>query len=75
FASGGLKCKIQVLYFYENLYISRTSWLRKPARTQSPRPLAVSLKKDTNKMNKEIISKIIGRLRQDESFPDWWKSE
>ena len=38
--------------------------------------LAVSLKKnDTNKMNKEIISKIIGRLKQEESFPDWWKSE
>lgn len=26
-------------------------------------------------MNKEIISKIIGRLKQEESFPDWWKSE
>jgi len=26
-------------------------------------------------MNKEVISKIIGRLKQDESFPDWWKSE
>jgi hypothetical protein len=32
-------------------------------------------KNDTNKMNKEIISKIIGRLKQEESFPDWWKSE
>jgi len=27
------------------------------------------------KMNKVIISKIIGRLNQQESFPDWWKSE
>jgi hypothetical protein len=26
-------------------------------------------------MNKEIISKIIGRLKQEESFPDWWKSK
>lgn len=26
-------------------------------------------------MNKEIISKIIGRLKQEDSFPDWWKSE
>ena len=26
-------------------------------------------------MNKEIISKIIGRLKQEESFSDWWKSE
>lgn len=26
-------------------------------------------------MDKEIISKIIGRLKQEESFPDWWKSE
>jgi len=27
------------------------------------------------KMSKEIISKIIGRLKQEDSFPDWWKSE
>jgi hypothetical protein len=26
-------------------------------------------------MGKEITSKIIGRLRQEDSFPDWWKSE
>ena len=26
-------------------------------------------------MKKEIISKIIGRLKQEENFPDWWKSE
>lgn len=26
-------------------------------------------------MNKEIISKIIGRLKQEDSFADWWKSE
>lgn len=26
-------------------------------------------------MNKEIISKIIGQLKQEKSFPDWWKSE
>lgn len=26
-------------------------------------------------MNKEIISKIIGRLKQEDNFPDWWKSE
>jgi hypothetical protein len=26
-------------------------------------------------MEKEIISKIIGRLKQEDSFPDWWKSE
>ena len=26
-------------------------------------------------MSKEIISKIIGRLKQEDSFPDWWKSE
>lgn len=25
-------------------------------------------------MSKEIISKIIGQLRQEDSFPDWWKS-
>lgn len=26
-------------------------------------------------MSKEIISKIIGRLKQEDRFPDWWKSE
>lgn len=26
-------------------------------------------------MGKEIISNIIGRLKQDDTFPDWWKSE
>ncbi|PXY40982.1 hypothetical protein DMB65_10445 [Flavobacterium cheongpyeongense] len=26
-------------------------------------------------MRKEIISKIIGRLKQEDRFPDWWKSE
>jgi hypothetical protein len=26
-------------------------------------------------MNKEIVSKIIGRLKQEDGFPDWWKSE
>lgn len=26
-------------------------------------------------MNKEIVSKIIGRLKQEDNFPDWWKSE
>lgn len=26
-------------------------------------------------MEKEIISKIIGPLKQEDSFPDWWKSE
>lgn len=26
-------------------------------------------------MNKEITSKIIGRLKQEDSFPDWWKSQ
>src|SRR5690606_16845641 len=45
------------------------------APSQSRGPLAVSLNNATNKMNKEIISKIIGRLKQEESFPDWWKSE
>ena len=25
--------------------------------------------------NKEITSKIIGQLKQDDQFPDWWKSE
>ncbi|KFC22836.1 DUF6985 domain-containing protein [Chryseobacterium sp. FH1] len=26
-------------------------------------------------MKKEIISQIIGQLKQDDNFPDWWKSE
>lgn len=26
-------------------------------------------------MNKEIVSKFIGQLKQEDSFPDWWKSE
>ncbi len=26
-------------------------------------------------MDKEIISKIIGQLKQEVNFPDWWKSE
>lgn len=26
-------------------------------------------------MNKEITSKIIGQLKQEDTFPDWWKSE
>jgi len=26
-------------------------------------------------MSKEISSKIIGRLKQEDSFPDWWKSD
>ncbi|MFD0939537.1 DUF6985 domain-containing protein [Pedobacter boryungensis] len=26
-------------------------------------------------MSKEVISKIIGRLKQDTGLPDWWKSE
>lgn len=25
-------------------------------------------------MSREIISKIIGRLKQEDNFPDWWKS-
>jgi len=26
-------------------------------------------------MNRTIFSKIIGQLKQDENFPDWWKSD
>ena len=26
-------------------------------------------------MNKEILSKTIGQLKQDDHFPDWWKSD
>ena len=25
-------------------------------------------------MNKEVTSKVIGRLKQEVNFPDWWKS-
>ena len=45
FASGGVTCKLGALCFYLSLVQVDSFVLRKPARTQSPKQLCVSVKR------------------------------
>jgi hypothetical protein len=70
FASGGLTCKLEALCFYSSLVLIDSFVLRKPARTQSPKPLPASLTNDRATMNDRIKHKqMTGQMNHQKADP------